>query len=178
MSALLVETDMRRPALARLLGLGDGPGLSDYLAGQASPREVISAVPVARGGDVRLGADLPSFVCVTRGTLTDAPAGMLSGSRFKALIDQLRRVYDVVIFDAPALLPAPEAILVSEATDETLLVVRSGVSRRSEVEQALATLSGVHKAGTVLTGAQHAGPGLRRLPMRRGTGFAEPRTRR
>ena len=127
---------------------------------------------------MRGGADLPSFVCVTCGTLTDSPGGMLSSPRFATLIGQLRRVYDVVIFDAPALLPAPEAILVSEATDETLLVVRSGLTRRGELDRALGALSGVRKAGTVLTAAPHAGPGVRRLALRRGSRFAERRTRR
>ncbi len=103
---------------------------------------------------------------------------MLSSPRFRGLIEQLRRVYDLVIFDAPALLPAPEAILISEATDETVVVVRSGLTRRGELQRALAALSGVRKAGTVLTAAPHAGPGLRRLSLRRGSGFAERRTRR
>ena len=174
-SVLLVEADMRRPALAELLGIEAGPGLSDYLAGAATPREVINAIPVARG---EASGELPSFVCVTAGTRTESPGGMLSSTRFRSLIDQLRRVYDLVVFDSPALLPAPEAILVSEATDVTVLCVRSGVTRRRELTDATAALAGIEPAGIVLTGAPHRGAGTRRLPIARGSRFAEPRMRR
>ncbi len=165
---LLMEADMRSPVLAGVLGVDPGPGLSEYLAGGASPREVINPITVAGlNGDSE-----PTFVCVTAGATGDSPAAMLSGTRFGALLGQLRRVYDLVVFDGPALLPAPEAILLCEATDETLLVVRSGVTRRAELRRALGQLSGVSLAGTVLTGAAHAGPGVRRLSGDRGSRFA------
>ncbi len=171
-SVLLMEADMRRPALARLLGIESGPGLADYLAGESSPREVINAIPVVG----RAGADghgsAPTFVCVTAGETSGGEAQLLSGSRFEALVGQLRRVYDLVIFDGPALLPAPEGTVLSEATDETLLVIRSGRTRRSELRAALGELSDLPLAGTVLTGAGRAGPGVRRLRARGGSGFA------
>ncbi len=165
---LLIEADMRRPALAGLLGIDPGPGLSEYLAGGASPGEVINPITVAgRNGDGE-----PTFVCVTAGAGGDSPAAMFSGTRFGALLGQVRRVYDLVVFDGPALLPAPEAILLCEATDETLLVARAGVTRRAELRRALGQLSGVSLAGTVLTGAAHAGPGVRRLSRDGGIRFA------
>jgi non-specific protein-tyrosine kinase len=170
-SALLVEADMRRPAVAELLGIDRGPGLSDYLAGAAVPREVINAIPVARGD---ASGRLPSFVVVTAGTRTEDPAGMLSSSRFSALAEQLSRVYDLVVFDAPALLPAPEAILLSEVSDATLLCIREGTTRAPELTSAWDALSGVNVAGVVLTGAGHDRRSLRRVPPRRGSRFAEP----
>ena len=173
-SVLLMETDMRRPTLAELLGLDRGPGLSDYLAGAATPREVINAVPIANGD---ASGELPSFVCVTAGTRTDAPGGMLGGERFAALIQQLRRVYDLVIFDSPALLPAPEAVLLGDATDRTLLCVRAGLTRSSELAEALEMLDSAAVAGTVLVAGAHLGSDVRRLPIVRGSRFAEPRIR-
>ena len=169
-SALLVEADMRRPALAGLLGIERGPGLSDYLAGAAVPREVINAIPVARGD---ASGELTSFVVVTAGTRPEAPAGMLSSTRFKALVEQLTRVYEIVVFDGPALLPAPEAVLLSEATEATLLCARAGLTRRSELERAQRALAGIDSPGVVLIGAGHDARSLRRLPVARGGRFAE-----
>jgi succinoglycan biosynthesis transport protein ExoP len=174
-SALLVEADMRRPAVAELLGIERGPGLSDYLAGAAVPREVINAIPVARGD---ASGGLPSFVVVTAGTRTEDPGGMLSSGRFTGLVEQLSRVYDLVVFDAPALLPAPEAVLLSQASDATLLCVRAGHSRRPELASAVKALAGLDVLGVALTGAGHDPRSLRRLPARRGSRFAEPPKRR
>lgn len=159
-NALLLESDLRRPALNRLLGLERGPGLSDYLAGAAVPREVINAVPVARGD---AAGELPSFVAVTAGTRTESPAAMLSSDRFRALVEQLTRVYDIVILDTPALLPAPEAIPLNVMCEASVLCVRAGVTRRSELDRGARALRGVVRTGIVLVGTGPGGRFARRV---------------
>jgi non-specific protein-tyrosine kinase len=125
---------------------------------------------VARGD---ASGELASFVLVTAGTRLEAPAGMISSTRLRALAEQLTRVYDLVVFDSPALLPAPEAILLTEATEATVVCARAGLTRRSELERARASLGGINSIGVVLVGAGHDPRSLRRLPNGRGSRIAK-----
>jgi Mrp family chromosome partitioning ATPase len=159
---MVVEADMRRPAFSRRLMLDAEPGLSDYLVGAAGPREVIRTVSV-EGVDER-GERRPSFVCVTAGGEADDPAGLLSGARFRGLTEQLRRVYDLVIYDTPPLLVAPEAAIVAATLEAGILCVRAGSTTGREVHGAVGRLQPEWWLGAVMTGSPHRGPGLRRIP--------------
>lgn len=169
-AVIVIEADLRAPAFGRLLGLPQGPGLSDYLAGAASPRDVIHVVPVA-GDRQDDGGERASFVCVAAGSRREEPVELLSGSRFRALGEQLRRVYDLVIYDTPPLLAAPEALLVAARAEGGVLCARSGSTRAEEVSEAAGRLGSGWLSGAVLVGSPHRGPGLRRVPPERGPGL-------
>jgi Mrp family chromosome partitioning ATPase len=165
-TVIVVEADLRRPAFGELLSLTEGPGLSEYLAGAASPREVIRTVPVAGDGDP--GGDRPSFVCVAAGHHREQPVELLSGSRFRPLGAQLLRIYDLVIYDTPPLLAAPEATLAAAVAAGGVLCARSGSTRAEEVSEAAAQLEPGWLHGSLLVGSPHRGPGQRRLTPERG----------
>lgn len=156
--ALLVEADLRAPTLAERLQIRPRPGLSDYLEGRAGPREVLRTVRVGAGREPAV-----RFVCVTAGS-DGTHTAELFGPRYEKLVEQLRRVYDLVVFDTAPLLPAPEAAAVVAGLDGVLVCARAGRTRSSEVAAAVDRLGPVPILGGVLLGAPHRGPGLRRLP--------------
>lgn len=89
----LVDANLRDPMIADLCGLPlDMPGLSEYLASDS----------LAMGEIVDAGL-MPNLAVIGGGEMPDNPQELLSGGRFRGLVDQLLREYDLTIFDtAPA----------------------------------------------------------------------------
>jgi capsular exopolysaccharide synthesis family protein len=133
-AVLLVEADLRRPALAALLDLAPRAGLVDVLDGRAE-----LAQAVARVGPL-------SVLCA--GEVADAAASSRS-PRIPALVEQLRAAYDLVVLDAPPAMSFAGGDRLASAADAVVLVVRAGVTPRQVTRFALDAL-GDRAVGVVL----------------------------
>jgi protein-tyrosine kinase len=131
---ILVEADLRRPALAALFGLVPRAGLVDVLEGTAELGQAVvrsGGLALLCAGDVRDGQ------------------GALRSPRAPQVMDQLRAAYEHVILDAPPALAFADGDRVAAAADAALLVVRAGTTPRQVVRLALDAL-GDRAAGVVL----------------------------
>ena len=139
-SVVLVDTDLRHTRVARTLGLEGSVGVSSLLVGTVGLDDAVQVH--ARSG-------LP---VVTSGVVPPNPAELLQTHAMAELIAALRSRYDVVIFDAPPLLPVTDAALLAARTDGALLVIRHGKPTRSQVREAAARLDsvGARALGVVL----------------------------
>jgi non-specific protein-tyrosine kinase len=146
---LLVEGDLRRPRITDYLGIEGGVGLTSVLIGQV---ELPAAVQ--SWGDSGL-AVLPS------GPLPPNPSELLASSGMRTLMATLEETYDVVIVDAPPLLPVTDAAVIATLTSGALLCVRVGKVRHEQVRRAMEALRAVDAAvlGCVLTMAPTRGRG-------------------
>jgi capsular exopolysaccharide synthesis family protein len=133
-AAALVEADLRRPSLARLLGLAPRPGVADVLAGRAELAQATA----------RLGP----LAIVAAGEDSDGGA-LLRTSAAASLLDQLRAAYEFVVLDAPPALVFADGDRLAGDSDAALLVVRAGATPRQIVRLALEAL-GDRAAGIVL----------------------------
>jgi capsular exopolysaccharide synthesis family protein len=125
---ILVECDFRRPVSAVRLGFESEPGLSEYLAGEAEPRDVLRVIEVhGRGAEM-----LP---VIPAGTAVPQPTEMLASHRFHEFLDQLRKVYDRIVIDCAPLLPVGDTLEVVPQVDGVLLCVRL---RQTTLNQAAA----------------------------------------
>jgi succinoglycan biosynthesis transport protein ExoP len=145
---LLVEGDLRRPKVADLLGLERTVGLTSVLSGRLPVDEAIQA-----WGSGQLHV-------LASGPLPPNPSELLASRQMTALVDELRRAYDVVLIDSPPLLPVTDAAAVAPATDGVLLVCRFRQTTKSQVEAAAAALRAVSAPllGTVFTMVATRGP--------------------
>ena len=114
---VLVDADLRKPGIARLLDLGGGKhaGLSSYLAGVSSLDLVSVPHPL-----------IPNLVAIPTGPLPPNPADLLSSHRLADAITELRKKFKFVIIDSPPVMAATDAVILSVQVDGVLLVVRSG----------------------------------------------------
>jgi len=144
---VLVEGDLRKPAVGSYLGISNAVGLTNVLAGQHDLREVMV------GYERDLLAVLPS------GPNPPNPSELLGSQQMRYLLDTLAEHYDVVVVDAPPLLPVTDAALISAAADGAILVIRHSRSRREEADRALQSLAAVNAKllGTVLNFAPRKG---------------------
>src|SRR6195256_6253167 len=119
---VLVDADLRKPGVGRLLNLGSGKyaGLSSYLAGVSSLDLVTVPQPV-----------IPNLAAIPTGPLPPNPADLLSSHKFADAITVLRTKYKFIVIDSPPVMAATDAVIVSVQTDGVLLVVRSGATPKA-----------------------------------------------
>ncbi|MFD5127437.1 Wzz/FepE/Etk N-terminal domain-containing protein [Streptomyces olindensis] len=138
---VLVEADLRRPQLARTLGLAGTAGLADVLTGEAPLDGALQS-----WGDGLLRV-------LAAGTPAPDPSALLSSPRMTQLLRTLESDADLVVLDSPPLLPYADAAILAPATEAVLLVLRAGKIRYGLAHRALESLTSVHARvmGAVLT---------------------------
>jgi succinoglycan biosynthesis transport protein ExoP len=116
-STVLVDADLRKPGVGRLLNLGGGKyaGLSSYLAGVSSLDLVTVPHPA-----------IPNLAAIPTGPLPPNPADLLSSHKLADAIAELRKKFKFIVIDSPPIMAATDAVILSVQTDGVLLVVRSG----------------------------------------------------
>jgi Mrp family chromosome partitioning ATPase len=152
---LLLEFDLRRPAIDKALGLEPPPvGLRQYLEGAGD-------VPVLR-------RPVPgNFWVLSAGSgFLDRP-DVLSSPRLANLLRAADRVFDYVIVDCPPLLPVADAVVVQDLLDGFVFVVRSRHSPRETIQRAVSLLKPGIIAGLVLNGQHDILPSYREYAYRR-----------
>jgi protein-tyrosine kinase len=134
---LLIEADLRRPTVSRNLGLPPAAGLGEWLEG------AIERVPVRR-------VETAGFSVVVAGERgLERPEG-LSSPPMDALLRAACGAFDEVILDVPPILPVADAVLMQDLVDGFLLVVRSRVTPREAILDALGRLRPEKIVGIVL----------------------------
>jgi capsular exopolysaccharide synthesis family protein len=136
---VLVEADLRRPRVTRYLGLVGGVGLTNILAGTATVDEVVQVY-----GD--------RCAVIAAGPRPPNPGELLSSSHMAALLEELKEKNDVVLVDAPPVLPVADASGLAVLVDGTVLSVRYGATTQDQVRQTALTLQriGAKTLGVVL----------------------------
>lgn len=138
---LLVDADVRKPHVSRLLGVGGEPGLLELLADeQLHPDAFI------------LGSNVPGLSVLPAGRPIETATELLSSRRMRDLVNLLapaggRRI---VLFDSPPLLLATESQALSSNMGQIVLVVRADVTPQKAVLQALDSLGEGKQVGMVL----------------------------
>jgi capsular exopolysaccharide synthesis family protein len=128
---LVIDCDMRKPRLHKLLQLQKGEGLSTLLASGGDPDNFISRTPV-RGLSV-----LPC------GYVPPNPSELISSESMKELLHSLSERFDYVIIDAPPMISVSDPIILSTLVDGVILVVKSGESKGESVRRACQDLTAV-----------------------------------
>jgi len=123
---LLIDADLRRPAVATTLGLPASPGLTDLLAGEdLNLSDVVQRVPPFQ------------LSVIPSGTAGSAIHRLLRSPRFEPLLQRARQEYDVVIVDTPPLLPVFDSAVLARIVDQMLVVVAANQTPRKLLGEAL-----------------------------------------
>ncbi len=143
-STLLIDADMRRASLGRLLDVPVGPGLGDVLGGDIDLDEAL--ITVQAGG----------FHFLSAGTPGRDPSRVLKSNRLSELIARLRQTYDLVIIDTPPVLPVADALIMGRWADGAVMAARFDASRLPLVERAnrQLALAGIPVLGVVVNGVR------------------------
>jgi len=128
---LLIDGDVRCGALHRLLKATRRPGLTDALANEATPDQVVQSTPYSHlsfiGGGSRLHRG-PELLC---------------SEALPRLITALRPHYDAILVDSPPLAAGVDASALGAVTGSLLVVLRTGVTDRMIAEAKVELLRGL-----------------------------------
>jgi polysaccharide biosynthesis transport protein len=159
----LLELDLRRPSLAHLIGLDEGPGLTDVAVDWTHLDEAIASVALSDGSDgLRNGATnghggvVGKLDVLVAGSVPPNPGEFVGSRGVKEVLRELRERYDLVLIDSPPLLHVGDARALAGGVDALLLVVRLHITRKqslAELRRAIDTLP-APALGFVLAGAE------------------------
>jgi capsular exopolysaccharide synthesis family protein len=135
----LIDADMRRPQISKLLGIAGTPGLGEVIAGAASFEEA-AVCP----------EQFPNLCILPAGSPRNTQAELLDSPRWRALVGTLRQTFDYVIFDAPPIATVADYELVQQVSDGVIVIARPDHSERKLCLKALETVPKDMLVGVVL----------------------------
>ncbi len=139
---LLIDGDLRRPCLAKLLIEKAAPGLSNVLAGLCTGEEAVRKELY------------PNLDIMFSGEIPPNPSELLGGPRMQQLIETMSHKYDYILVDAPPVGIVSDVCVMTHLMDGVLFLVRQNITEKDAVARGLKQLeiSGAKLMGFVLNG--------------------------
>lgn len=137
---VLIDADLRKPTIHHTFQKTNGSGLSNLLTRQAAVKDVVHQTEVE------------GMHIITSGPIPPNPAELLGSKMMDALIDELKKLFDIIIFDVPPILSVADAQILSNKCDGTILVISSGSTEKENALKAKEALenSKARILGTIL----------------------------
>ena len=138
---LLIDADMRKGRTHKIFKIKGTEGLSNYLYHMTGEKEK----------DIKLGkqyireSDIANLHILTNGTIPPNPSELLDSEKMKELIGFLKKMYDIIIVDAPPCRLVTDSMILSTIIDSTVLVVNAGktkINDLKEVKKSIQTVGG------------------------------------
>lgn len=126
---LMLDADMRRPGLTRMMGLQGQEGMSDLLRETRPIREMAEEFIIPSG--------IEGFDLISSGPRPSNPSELLSNHRMSELLDWASAHYDLVVIDSPPILAASDCAILGNLVDGIALVIRPDKSRRRTIQRAV-----------------------------------------
>lgn len=143
-TTLIIDADLRRGVLHNTFGVSKEPGLSNYLMGMVGIDELIHETHI------------PNLSMISCGSMMPNPSELLGSVQLKRFVDEIRRHYDLVMFDTPPLNAATDSVVLGTQVEGVVLIVRADVTNRNVAKQKLDLFENVpaNIIGVVLNGTE------------------------
>jgi capsular exopolysaccharide synthesis family protein len=150
-SVCLIDADLRRPMVAEYLGLDRKEGLTTALLGAGDVDDLLQPSEVDR------------LFVLASGQIPPNPSELVGSEEMKRVLDRLASRFDVVIIDAPPLVPFTDAAVLSQHVGGVVVVVGAQELRDEDLESSLSSLRmvGANLVGVVLNRITRTGPAVR-----------------
>ena len=150
-STLLIDSDLRRGVLHNTFSVPKEPGFSNYLTDVVPLQTIIH------------DTQIPNLSVISCGSLIPNPSELLGSHQMQRFLDEVRRKFDIIVFDSPPLNAATDAVVLGTHVDATVIVIRAGKTNRDLAKTKLSLFSSVpaNVLGAILNGttADMAHPG-------------------
>jgi succinoglycan biosynthesis transport protein ExoP len=137
---LLIEADLHCPGLGNSLGISNNPGLCECLEEGLDPFAAIRRIEPF------------GWYLLQAGSTQRHPTDLIQSRAFPSLMANVTPNFDWIIVDTPPVFPVADTISICQSTDAVLLVVRSGVTPRENVEEAVEMI-GANRIGAIILNA-------------------------
>jgi capsular exopolysaccharide synthesis family protein len=119
----LLELDLRKPRLSRLLNVERDPGISNYLVGKIPLEGIIKKTSIN------------NLYVISAGAIPPNPSELILSGKFKDLITELKGMFDILIIDSAPIGPVSDSLLLKDYADTTMFVVRHNVTPKVSLKQ-------------------------------------------
>lgn len=130
---LLIDADMRNPSVHRLFNFVNHRGLTNLLTENKTSIQ-----------DVVHRTTKKNLFVLTCGLIPPNPSELLASKRMDQLIENMKKHFDLIIFDLPPILAVTDAQVMANKTDGTVFVIRDGVAEKNNLYKAKELLDHVH----------------------------------
>ena len=161
MKVSVISADLRRPRIHEFFASTSDVGLSDVLQGRASLKDALKNItsPVLPTAE----SETLTLRFLASGSIPEGPAELLASPAMQQVIEQLESISDVVLIDAPPVLPVTDGLVLAPKVSGVLLVVGPRSMTRVTVSAARQQLDqvGAHVFGAVINGSELDGSGIK-----------------
>jgi capsular exopolysaccharide synthesis family protein len=140
---LLIDLDLRKPSIGKLLSIDQKKGLSNYLIGQAEL------------DDVLIKSEEYSFDIITAGTIPPNPGELVKTKKLKELLHKLKEQYDYIIIDSSPIGLVGDAYALTNHVDANIFIVRQNKTNKTFFKNIIEQLreDNIHNLYIVMNGA-------------------------
>ncbi|MBI2833505.1 MAG: polysaccharide biosynthesis tyrosine autokinase [Acidobacteria bacterium] len=129
---LLIDADMRRPRIHDLFSIGQEPGLSNLMVGNAKASKAVQK------------SSVPGLWLLPSGLTPPNPAELLGSQQFKDFLNSLDAHFDWIVIDSPPVMAVTDASVVAHVSSGVLFVIGAEMTSRHAARAAIERLDGVH----------------------------------
>jgi len=140
---LLLEGDLRRPTVAQKFGLGNVPGLSEWLRGESESMNIYRLESLG-------------LWVLPAGSAPENPLELMQSGRLSSLMDQLTSWFDWIVIDSPPVLPLADTSIWARLADGILLVTRKSVTEKQQLLRGLEAIERSKLLGALVNGSTDA----------------------
>jgi protein-tyrosine kinase len=155
---LLVDGDLRRPTIHRLLGAPNTPGLSEYLAGSAELKDIMQRDRSTKTVEPATARSISNLTFIPAGKCGDNSSELAANHRIEKLVAALSPHFDWILIDSPPVLAVTDAVELARAADGVLLVARAEHTPFDVAQRAQAAFSNSRILGFVLNAVKDTPP--------------------
>ena len=150
---LIVDADMRKGRQFNIFDVSPIPGLSNYLSGVVEEKEKQEH----NIEDFIQDTDVDNLFILTSGSVPPNPSELLVSERMLGLLDWVKQIFDIVIFDGTPSLLVTDATILSRIVDSTIIVTAHNETKLDNVEEV--------KKGIENIGGKVAGVVINKIPI-------------
>ncbi len=110
----LLEMDLRKPKLSKYLGISRDPGITSYLIGKATIKDIVKST------------SYPNLFVVSAGPIPPNPTELISGDKFAEMMAEIKAEFDYIIIDSAPIGPVTDSQLLGKFAETTVFVTRHG----------------------------------------------------
>jgi tyrosine-protein kinase Etk/Wzc len=137
---LIIDADLRRPVIYKLLGLSKENGLTDIIQGKISFLDAIKGIDQIIGNfptdEIIKTLKLDNLHIITPGSLPLIPIDYFSSEEFDSIIKLAKSYFDIIIFDSAPLLHFADSIIIGKKIDGCVIVFKVGATPRDAIKRA------------------------------------------
>ncbi|MCC7429415.1 AAA family ATPase [bacterium] len=147
---LLVSCDFRRPNVYKIFGIEKEPGLTNVLLGNYAWEDVIKRITDIFMGDMIMleeaitNPGLDNLNIITAGSIPTNPSELLASNEMSLFLERIKTEFDVVLIDAPPVLPVTDAAILASKVDGIIMVYQVSKAARTSLKRAVSHLQSVN----------------------------------